>query len=307
MRIGLITQLSGRPGGDREYSWSSVKSAAMTAERVGFDMFVFEDALMYRGDDGTDGVWESMAIAGAVAASTSSIQFGQSVVNAPYRSPALIASIATTLDEISGGRYVLGIGAGNTSDSDYEGFGFPTDHRYSRFAETIKIVHTLLRTGAADFVGEYYSAKQAELVLRGPSPYGPEINIAAAGPRMLDLVARYADTWNWYTWDETVDDAVANLAPIIQRLDTACEQIGRDPGSVRRTLDFYSITPPGLEPDSWIASRMTQPLTGDDGELVEALLRFGGLGFDEVRCDLTVKTIDGIEAFDPVVRELQNG
>ena len=80
---------------------------------------MFEDALLYRGESATNGTWESMAIAAALAEATSTIEFGQSVINAPYRSPAMLASIATTLDEISGGRYVLGIGAGNTDDVDY--------------------------------------------------------------------------------------------------------------------------------------------------------------------------------------------
>jgi len=123
------------------------------AEAVGFDMFVFEDALLYRGAEKTEGGWESMAVAAAIAASTRTIEFGQSVVNSPYRSPALVAKTAKTIDEISGGRYVLGIGAGGTDDADYEAFGFPTDHRFSRFAEAIEIIHTLITTGRLDFAG----------------------------------------------------------------------------------------------------------------------------------------------------------
>ena len=196
MRVGLVAQLHGRPGADLNPSWQSLSDLASTAERAGFDMFVFEDVLMYRGEAATDGCWESMTIAGALAASTRTISFGHSVINAPYRNPAMTASMATTLDEVSGGRYVLGIGAGNSPLSDYEGFGFPTDHRYSRFAEAIEIIHTLLRTGRVEHSGEFYSANGAELVLRGPSAQGPEINIAAGGPRMLELVARYADAWN---------------------------------------------------------------------------------------------------------------
>ena len=302
MRVGLIAQLHGRPGGDLNPSWNSVHGLATRAEEVGFDMFVFEDVLMYRGETATDGCWESMTIAGAVAASTNTIRFGQSVVNAPYRSPALTASMATTLDEISGGRFVLGIGAGNSPTSDYEGFGFPTDHRYSRFAESIEIIHTLLRQGRADYSGEFYSAKRAELVLRGPSPHGPEITIAAGGPRMLQLVARYADAWNWWTWDETIDEALGRLTPLMAQLDAACEAEGRDPSTLDRTLDLYSVTPPGLSP----ASEMRQPLAGNVDELTAALLQLESAGFREVRCDLTDKTTAGVEAMAPVVQALHN-
>ena len=302
MRVGLIAQLHGRPGGDLNPSWRSVRDLASKCEEVGFEMFVFEDVLMYRGETTTDGCWESMTIAGAIAASTTTIRFGQSVVNAPYRSPALTASMATTLDEISSGRFVLGIGAGNSPASDYEGFGFPTDRRYSRFAESIEIIHTLLRQGRADYNGEFYSAKRAELVLRGPSPHGPEINIAAGGPRMLQLVARYADAWNWWTWDETIDEALGRLTPLMAQLDAACEAEGRDPATLDRTLDLYSVTPPGLSP----ASEMRQPLAGNVDELTDALLRLESAGFHEVRCDLTDKTTAGVESMTPVVQALHN-
>lgn len=300
MRIGLIAQLHGRPGSELDPSWHTIHDLAATAEQVGFDMFVFEDVLMYRGETTTDGCWESMTIAGAIAASTDTIRFGQSVVNAPYRSPAMTASMATTLDEISAGRYVLGVGAGNSPVSDYEGFGFPTDRRYSRFAESIDIIHTLLRTGRVTYDGEFYSANEAELVLRGPSPHGPEINIAAGGPRMLQLVARYADAWNWWTWDETIDEALGRLTPLMNQLDGACEAIGRDPSSLQRTLDLYSVTPPGLTPNT----DMSQPLQGNPEQIVEALRRLHASGFDEVRCDLTDKTTAGVEAMAPVVQAL---
>lgn len=303
MRIGVIAQLHGRPGGALEPSWGSISRLATVAERVGFDMFVFEDVLMYRGDEATDGCWESMTIAGALAASTSRIRFGQSVINAPYRSPAMTASMATTLDEISGGRYVLGIGAGNSPTSDYEGFGFPTDRRYSRFAESIEVIHTLLRTGAVDYDGEFHSAKLAELILRGPSASGPPINIAAGGPKMLRLVARYGDAWNWWGWDETIDEIIGRMNPLVAELDRACVEVGRDSTEIERTFDLYSVVAPGFSAD---ASAMSQPVSGSADEIAETLLSLRALGIDEVRCDLTDKTEAGIEAMAPVVQALHN-
>lgn len=154
MRIGLINQLHGRPAGDLPApSWASIRQRANVAETVGFDVFVFEDALLYRQENTTHGLWESVSIAAALAATTDRIDLGQSVLNSPYRSPAMTAKIAETIDEISGGRYVLGIGAGNTPDSDYEAFGFPIDKRYSRFAEAIYIIHALLKKGAGRLRG----------------------------------------------------------------------------------------------------------------------------------------------------------
>jgi alkanesulfonate monooxygenase SsuD/methylene tetrahydromethanopterin reductase-like flavin-dependent oxidoreductase (luciferase family) len=304
MRIGLVNELHGRPGGDPPSpSWSSISERARLAEAVGFDMFVFEDALLYRGEKATDGVWESMAIAGALAATTDRILIGQSVVNSPYRSPAMTASMATTLDEISGGRYVLGIGAGNTADSDYEAFGFPIDRRYSRFAEAIEIIHGLLKTGHADFAGQFYTVKRSELVLRGPHSQGPPINIAAGGEKMMTLVARYGDQWNWWSWNETIPETVERFKPLIGTLERACEAEGRDPATLIRTLDLYSVLAPGLDAEHG----MSQPVAGSPEEIAEYILTLGEFGFEEVRCDVWPKTADAIAAMEPVVNLVHRG
>lgn len=299
MRIGLITPLHGRPGADTAApTWESVARLARTAEDVGFDMFVYEDALLYVGEKGKDGVWESMVISGGLAVETNRISYGQSVVNSPYRSPALVAKMAETLDEMSGGRYVLGIGAGNTSDADYRAFGFPTDHRYSRFAEAIQIIHSLLETGSADFEGDYSFAIDSELVLRGPTGSGPRINIAAGGSKMLRLVAKYADEWNWWGWDETIEQLAERMAPIIEELDAACAEVGRDPATLTRTIDVYSVIPPGMDiaPPS-----MEQPVNGGVDGIVEYIAGLGELGFAEVRCDVGSTDPAAVEAMAPVV------
>lgn len=304
MRIGLINQLHGRPNTDVPApSWDSIRERATVAETVGFDIFVFEDALLYRGEESADGSWESVSVAGAIAAATSRIGFGQSVINSPYRSPAMTAKIADTLDEISAGRYVLGIGAGNTADSDYEAFGFPTDRRYSRFAEAIHIIHGLLKNGSIDFEGEFYTAKQTELVLRGPREKGPPINIAAGGPKMLQLVARYADAWNWWSWDETVPEIATRLRPIVSTLETACEDVQRDFSSLERTFDLYTVVPSGFGADGL---EIQNPVIGSPEEIASFILSLGELGFDEVRCDVFPKTTAAIEAMQPVV-ELVHG
>lgn len=309
MRIGLINQLNGNPDADKPApTWMSIHERAVTAELTGFDMFVFEDALIYRGEEATNGVWESMTVAAALAATTETIDFGQSVVNSPYRSPAMTAKMAETIDEISGGRYVLGIGAGNTPDSDYRAFGFPTDHRYSRFAEAIEIIHGLLKNGAVDFEGEYYSAQDAELVLRGPRPQGPPINIAAGGPKMLKLAARYGDAWNWWSGNETLEEATTRLKPIVDALDAACEVEGRDPAGLERTLDVYTVIPSEFEAEAVRREMPVEQLvTGSDDEIAAHFLAFGDLGFSEIRCDVWPKTPTAIEAMRPVVDVLHSG
>ncbi len=284
MRIGLIQKLNGRPHGEHPApTWDAIRAAATTAEQIGFDTFVFEDALLYRGTGNTDGCWESVSIAAAVATVTSRIEFGQSVVNSPYRSPALLAKIADTIDEISNGRYILGMGAGNTDDSDYQAFGFPTDKRYSRFAEAIEIVHGLLKNGQIDFIGEYWSARDAELVLRGPRPKGPPVVIAAKGPKMLRLAARFGDGWNW--WTGRPHEAVAALKSTVEELELACAEVGRDPDSMSRSIDVYTIDPLKLSSASERVPKGSI-FVGSSEEIAEMLLALGDLNVEEVRCDL---------------------
>jgi len=310
MRLGLINQLHGRPGGATPApSWKSISERAAAAEAAGFDMFVFEDALLYRGEAATDGVWESVVIAAAVAATTSRINLGQSVVNSPYRAPAMTAKIAETIDEISGGRFVLGIGAGNTADSDYEAFGIPTDKRFSRFAEAIQIIHGLLKNGEVDFEGEFYSVKRAELVLRGPRQNGPPINIAAGGPKMLQLAARYGDAWNWWGWDETLEQIRVRLRPIINLLEQACEAEERDPSTLVRTFDLYTVVPEAFRNRIGNAEgfQFEQPVTGTSAEIAEHILSLGELGLEEVRCDVWPTETAAVEAMAPVVEIVHTG
>jgi alkanesulfonate monooxygenase SsuD/methylene tetrahydromethanopterin reductase-like flavin-dependent oxidoreductase (luciferase family) len=297
LRIGLINQLHGKPGPDQP-TWESLRARAAEAENVGFDIFVFEDALLYRSETESSGCWESASIASALAAVTERIMLGQSVLNNPYRAPALTAKIADTIDEISGGRYILGIGAGNTPDSDYQAFGFPTDRRYSRFAEAIQIIHSLLKTSRADFEGEYYTVDHAEMVIRGPRPEGPPINIAAGSPKMLSLVAKYADAWNWWGWDETHDEMIERMTPIIATLNTACEVSDRDPSTLPRTFDLYAVVPPGFSADGL---GMDQAVNGSADEIAERILSFGEIDIAEVRCDVYPRSIEAIAAMQPVI------
>ena len=282
MKIGLYIRLFGRPDAeDAAPSWVSVREQALAAEAAGFDLVVLEDALLYPGDNGPDGVWEAVSMAAAIAAATSTIGIGHAVINSPYRAPGLTAKIAATLDEIAGGRYTFGLGLGNTPD-DYPAFGIDADPRYSRFAEAIQIIHGLLRGERVDFEGEYYRTQGAELVLRGPRP-APPIVIAAGKPRAMRLVARYADEWNWWTVGR---DDRPRLREQVAEMERACEEVGRAPASLRRSLDIFSVAVPGVP--ALPADSDGLQISGSPEAIAEALLAYGVLGFVEVRLNLLV-------------------
>jgi alkanesulfonate monooxygenase SsuD/methylene tetrahydromethanopterin reductase-like flavin-dependent oxidoreductase (luciferase family) len=183
--------------------WSEVKDMAQAAEDVGFDSLWLVDHFLYLldGEAQARGVWEGWSLLSALAAVTTRAELGTLVLGTGFRNPALLAKMTDTVEEISGGRLILGLGAGY-HPREYDAFGYPHNYRYSRFAEAIQIVHGLLRDGQVDFEGKFYSARECELKPRGPRASGPPILIGSIGPRMLKLVAKYADQWNAY-YDDT--------------------------------------------------------------------------------------------------------
>ncbi len=272
MDIGLALDTHGTAA--KPIRWTSLRDQACRAEVVGFDVVVVPDHLYYASDEQPVGAWESVAVLGALAEATEVVRLGHSMLNLPYRSPALVAMIANTLDEISDGRYVCGIGAGNTSDAEYEAFGFESNPRFSRAAEAIEIIHTMLRNGRSNLEGDHHRSVGAKVVMRGPRPAGPPLVLAAHGPKMMELAARFADEWNGYDHEST-GDALAPYELMLARLSEACSAVGRDPGELRRSLDIV------------LGVGDVDAKMGFDGpitEIAERILRLGELGIDEVRC-----------------------
>jgi alkanesulfonate monooxygenase SsuD/methylene tetrahydromethanopterin reductase-like flavin-dependent oxidoreductase (luciferase family) len=238
VKVGLILPDTEREMGGATARWSDLVVMARMAEELGFDSIWNADHLIYRfpGKD-VQGPWESWSLLAALAAVTSRVEIGPLVSCTSFRNPALLAKIADTVEEISGGRLVLGLGAG-WHEPEYIAFGYPFDHRVSRFAEAIAIIHGLLRTGSVDFEGVYYSAPDCELKPRGPRPEGPPIMIGSTAPRMLGLLAAYGDIWNAWA-RQSLDE----LAEDRQKVDAALEAAGRDPETVERTVSLLVDLP----------------------------------------------------------------
>ena len=167
IKVGLDLPTSDRTG----LGWSELRDIAMLAEDVGFDSIWLDDHLLYhmRGAPEPNGNWESWSMLSALAACTKTVELGNLVLGMGFRNPALLAKMADTVDEISGGRLILGVGTGY-HEVEYRAFGYPFDHRFGRFAEAIQIVSTLLKTGEIDFDGTYYQARDCVLKPRGPRP-----------------------------------------------------------------------------------------------------------------------------------------
>jgi probable F420-dependent oxidoreductase len=303
LKVGVelpIAEDKGRHGVPR---WADVSRMARCAEDVGFDSIWIEDHLLFRQEGrGTQGVWDGWAILTAVAAVTSRVELGPLVSCMSFRNPALLAKMADTIDDISGGRLILGLGAG-WQEAEYRAFGFPFDHRVSRFEEGLHIVRTLLREGRVDFAGRYYQARDCELRPRGPRATGPPILIGSIGERMLGLLARYADQWNAYF--SHTGNRPGGIAPLREKVDQACRAAGRDPATLARTVAVFVDMAPGRPASPPLPAHWTfPPLSGDAERLAEELRAYAREGVSHVQLWLEPNTLESLEAFAPVLARL---
>jgi alkanesulfonate monooxygenase SsuD/methylene tetrahydromethanopterin reductase-like flavin-dependent oxidoreductase (luciferase family) len=302
LKIGYILPiLEGWMAGDTA-RWSDLAAQARTAEAVGFDSLWIPDHLLYRFEGIPPfGIWECWSLVAAVAAITERIEIGTIVAVTSFRNPALFAKMVDTADEISNGRLILGLGAGS-HEPEYAAFGYPWQKRVSHFDEAIQIIHSLLRTGAVDFEGTYFTARECELRPRGPRPEGPPFMVGTRSPRMLRLTARYADDWN-IAWRHRVADVVAQY-PLGE---AACADVGRDFQTLTKSAALQIDLPGkrGYSGREWMANSRTQAIGGTYAEIAETLRGYQRAGVSHIQCWIDPSTPDGIEEFGQVLEELR--
>jgi probable F420-dependent oxidoreductase len=294
------------PEVERVAPWSDLARMATTAEGLGYDSIWVGDHLIYRYDDQAPrGPWEAWTVMAALAAITERVEIGPLVACTSFHNPAMIAKKAATLDEVSGGRLILGLGAG-WNESEYAAFGYPYDHRVSRFEEAFTIIRRLLSGEELDFHGDYYTLDDCLIVPPGPRSQGPPLMIGSAGERMLDITMPYAQSWNaWYAW---FGNRPENLRPWMDKVDEACQRVGRDPQTVERTCAVYVGLTGGKGRHTLAATDADVPqLTGSTAELAAAMRRYAAVGISHVQLVLDPITVEAIEEFSPVLEELDRG
>jgi alkanesulfonate monooxygenase SsuD/methylene tetrahydromethanopterin reductase-like flavin-dependent oxidoreductase (luciferase family) len=283
--------------------WPDMRAMAQTVEDIGLDSVWVGDHLLYRWPDRpARGPWEAWSTLAALAAVTQRIALGPLVAATSFHNPAMIAKKAATIDEISGGRLILGLGAG-WNETEYAAYGFPFDHRVSRFEEAFTIVRTLLREGRCDFDGRYYQLRDCELLPRGPRPDGPPLMVGSEGSRMLSITLPHVQAWNaWFDWfDNTVDGYRA----LRGRIDDACRAAGRDPSTVERTVALYVAMSEatgrrgGREPDP--NAPEAPPLSGEPEALAATLRAFAAEGVGHVQLVLDPITPESVAALAPAL------
>jgi probable F420-dependent oxidoreductase len=255
---------------------------ATTAEAIGFDAVWISDHVGFGDPDGDwHGAWESWTLLSALAAATTRVRLGTYVAAVPFRNPALLAKMAETLDEVSGGRVMLGLGAG-WNEPEFRAFGFPFERRFDRFEDGLRIITSMLRTSRADHAGRLESARGARLEPRGPRPAGLPVMVGAAGPRMLRLTAELGDEWN------AGMRSPEELGPMLEAVDAACAAAGRDPRTLVRSAEALVETGDAFDPAAVAAH----------------LRRYADLGIAHIQVQLRPNSIVGVRAFAPVVEAL---
>ena len=276
---------------------------ARTAEGVGFDSLWLGDHLLYDLPGGvTRGPWEAWTALAAVAAATERVELGPLVASTSFHAPAMLAKQAATVDAISGGRLIVGLGAG-WNEREYRAFGFPYDHRVSRFEEAFTIIRGLLRGGRVDFDGAYYRVEDCVLDPGPARPGGPPLMLGSASPRMMRIGLPHVDAWNvwWSDYGNTPD----GFAAVRDRVDEAAVQAGRMPGEVAATAAVLVSLPGGtgrLTGD--VSSGPIRAVQGSPADISGHLEAMAGAGATHLQLVVDPITMGSIEMLGDVLATL---
>jgi alkanesulfonate monooxygenase SsuD/methylene tetrahydromethanopterin reductase-like flavin-dependent oxidoreductase (luciferase family) len=291
--IGLGIPVSEQAAGADFPHFDDLLAVSRIAADAGFEALWYADHFSFESDQGLRGSWDVWTAMAAIAASVPNVQIGSMVACTAYRNPGVIAKMTEMIDEISGGRFILGLGAG-WNRPEYDQFGFPFEPRVTRFEEALTIIHGMLRNGEVDFQGMYYQANKAVNLPRGPRPAGPPILIGTGGDRMLRILARYADAWDTGWGGDT-----AGLSKKVARLEAACQDVGRDPATVVRSVGV-SFAGEGFTGDP------ATTFQGTNEEKVRFLEEMAALGFRHIRIGLQPFSHGAVESLAPVIEAFHN-
>jgi probable F420-dependent oxidoreductase len=286
VRIGV--QL---PEVEREVRWPEYLAMAQAAEESGFDSVWIGDHLLYRSPERAP--WEAWTLLSAVAAATERVRLGPLVACAGFHPPAVLAKMAATVDEVSGGRFVLGLGAGWNRD-EFAAFGIPFDKRVSRFEEAFTIIRGLLAGERVTFDGAYARAEDA--VLLPPPARRVPVMIGSNGPRVLRSALPHADAWN--TWYTDYGNTAEGFAELSGRISAAAREAGRDPAEIERSACVHVV----LDRSSAERPLEVPPVEGTTEQIAARLRELADAGADEAILVVTPVTEASIRQLAEAIR-----
>lgn len=221
--------------------WQDLRERFVRLEQLGIEVAALPDHFV----DWTHppSHWfESWTTLTGLAAATTSIRLTTCVAQIPLRNPAMFARQVLTLDHISGGRVEVGLGTGLAKDPSLAMVGIPDwdrSERVARLIEYVQIVDRLLRDEVTSFAGEFYQVDGAIMNPRPVQSPRPPIMVAALGRVMIRHAARSADTWNSLSFRESFDEQLAETRDRVALMDEACEALGRDRDTLRRSYTMF--------------------------------------------------------------------
>jgi alkanesulfonate monooxygenase SsuD/methylene tetrahydromethanopterin reductase-like flavin-dependent oxidoreductase (luciferase family) len=269
---------------------------ARAAEEAGFDSIWVGDHLLYRdGGEPERAPWEAWTILGALAAGTEQVELGPLVACTAFHPPGLIAKMAATLAEVTGGRFVLGLGAG-WNEEEFRAFGLSFDHRVSRFEEAFTIIRGLLAGERVTLRGRYHQAEDVVLLPRPAA--APRLMVGSNGPRMLAATLPHVDAWN--TWYEDYRNSPDRFAELNERISSAARDAGRDPGEITRSACVL-VAPDGASAVRPSTPDAPPPVTGSAAQIASGLRELHEAGADEIILVVDPITEDSIRRLGEVV------
>jgi alkanesulfonate monooxygenase SsuD/methylene tetrahydromethanopterin reductase-like flavin-dependent oxidoreductase (luciferase family) len=270
LRIGV--QL---PEVERHVPWAEYLAMARAAEEVGFDSVWVGDHLLYRADGReARGPWDAWSVLAAIAGTTERVRLGPLVACTAFAAPGLLARKAAAVQEISGGRLVLGLGAG-WNETEFRAFGVPFDHRASRFAESFEIIRRLLAGERVTYEGRFERVRDAVLL---PMPaVSPPLMIGSTGERVLRTALPHADAWN--IWYDLYGNTPEGFAAENARISGLVREVGRRQSDVVRSATLFVALDGGGRDRPHTGD--VYPLTGPPRAIVNGLADLADAGADE--------------------------
>jgi alkanesulfonate monooxygenase SsuD/methylene tetrahydromethanopterin reductase-like flavin-dependent oxidoreductase (luciferase family) len=296
--VGIVLY-TGQWGPDRTVvHWAELREQALRAEAIGFDtLWVPDELVWFLEGKPPQGLWDGVSMAAAVAATTTRIGIGTWVFSALHRNAGILAKTVETIDEISGGRFIFGLGAGHAWPGQAHAFGLPEEKIFDRFEESLNVIVPLLREGKATFEGQYHQARALPQTPQGPRPNAIPLMLGVLGPRGMRLAAKHADIWSCYSENRT---DVVEFGPRIAALEAACAEIGRDPSTIQRSAGV-DIKPLEAAPHPDAAY-----IGGSREQMADQIRALRDAGYTRVELFFGPPTLESLEALAPVLELLRS-
>lgn len=291
------------PEVERRVPWPELIAMAKTAEAVGFDSLWLGDHLLYDLPDGSPrGPWEVWTSLAAIAAATDRILLGPLVASLGFHDPAMLAKMAATVDGISGGRLIVGVGAG-WNEREYRAFGLPFDHRVDRFEESFHLVRRLLSGATVDHTGRFFQLERCLIDPPAVRPGGPPLMVGSIGPRMLGITLPHVRMWN--VWFSQYGNSPEGLRRVVATVHEQLERVGRPIDEVEGTACVYVQTPRGGGRTMGDPVMSAPPLLGDASEIADQLRAMAVPGVSHLQLVVDPIDVASIEWLADVLALLQ--